>query len=52
MRKYKHTIIILLIVIATAILCLSFLCFMVHHYILASVALVCIFGVFFIEREV
>lgn len=51
MKKYKHTIMMILLVIATIISGYGFICFMVEHVALALLMMFCICCAFAIEKD-
>lgn len=51
MKRYKHTIIMILLIIAAAIAGYGFLCFMVEHIALALLMMFCICCAFAIKKD-
>ena len=52
MKKYKHTIVMILFVIAAFIAGYGFICFMVEHVFLSLLMVFCISCELAVEREV
>ena len=52
MKKYKHTIVMILLVIAAFIAGYGFICFMVEHVVLALLMMFCISCALVVEKEV
>ena len=52
MNRYKHTIVMILLVIAAFIAGYGFICFMVEHIFLSLMMLFCISCAFVVEKEV
>ena len=51
MKKYKHTIMMIMLVIAAIIAGYGFICFMVEHVVLALLMMFCICCAFAIEKD-
>ena len=51
MKKYKHTIMMIMLAIATIIAGYGFICFMVEHVVLALLMMFCICCAFAIEKD-
>lgn len=51
MKRYKHTIMMILLVIAAIISGYGFVCFMVEHVALALLMMLCICCAFAIEKD-
>lgn len=52
MKRYKHTIIMILLIIAAAIAGYGFTCFIVEHIFLSLLMVFCISCALAVEREV
>lgn len=52
MKKYKHTIVMILLVIAAIIAGYGFICFMAEHVFLSLLMVFCISCALVVEREV
>jgi len=52
MKKYKHSIVMILLVIAAFIAGYGFICFMVEHVFLSPLMVFCISCALAVEREV
>lgn len=52
MKKYKHTIVMILLVIAAFIAGYGFICFMVEHVFLSLLMVFCVSCALVVEREV
>ena len=52
MKKYKHTIVMILLVVAAFIAGYGFICFMVKHVFLSLLMVFCISCALTVEREV
>lgn len=52
MKKYKHSIVMILLIISVIIAGYGFICFMVEHVALALLMMFCIICALAVEREV
>ena len=52
MKRYKQTIVMILLIISAIIACYGFICFMVEHIFLSLLMLFCISCALAVEREV
>lgn len=52
MKKYKHTIVMILLIISAIIAGYGFICFMVEHIFLSLLMLFCISCALVVEKEV
>lgn len=52
MKRYKHTIVMILLIIAAIIAGYRFICFMVEHVFLSLLMLFCISCALAVEKEV
>lgn len=52
MKRYKHTIVIILLVIAAFVAGYGFICFMIEHVFLSFLMVFCISCALAVEREV
>ena len=51
MKRYKNTIVMILLIISAIIACYGFICFMVEHVALALLMMFCICCAFAIEKD-